>query len=166
MNGILSKGALLAPPAIAGFSSFAPPWPDSEVATGFFISVFELVAVLYLFSMEDRIKAKYSLYLLWTGRLLFAVFLVYVVLFATLTAPMERASHRDVIGFLFQDASFRHYQTDVLLKMFGYDPEKIWLPWTVVVSRILVLLSWIAVFVVLSCYFGIFYLKYEHDDGA
>ena len=166
VNGILAKGALIAPPAAAGFSAISPPWPSNgPVIIGFFISMLHLVAAYYLFSVGGSISSKFDRLIKFSVCGIVISLFLYLVLFNFFAFVVGSTGTYDVSGFLFQSENFKNYDIIWVLKSNGWDPLLVWVPWTVYLTRITLLFSWIFVFVFTSSFFSLFYIKSQSQDN-
>lgn len=162
LYALFGKGAMLAPPIGSLILYLGPPWP-AHMAVVTVTLIAEILVTLHVFAraqdmdqMQHLNRAAFRA--LWaTG----AFFVLFVALFAFFVRDMPDASSRDTTGLRYTDAARRvihipDFTETQALNGAGNDPTVIWLPWTVYMMRIALLISWLCAFCSLSAYFAWF----------
>jgi len=159
----LVKACLLLPVLLV-LLGLAPPW---EVGVGWtrtlpliFLSlVVEAIAFVSVFIFVDR----------WTNisrvtkgsiALCLAATTIYLIAFFSLTEPRPETSYRIFSGLKYSEEfvqilEFRNNDSETAKLDFEYDPLRIYVPWTVSVSRLIVILSWLAFLGFFAFYLGV-----------
>jgi hypothetical protein len=168
VGGLVGKGCILAPPAISLLTSFGPPWvsqsgtsTSSSVGLSFVTSLVE-VGVLILVFQEGRSLSIPRLKR-WTryAAVLVALTLVaYLIIQVVFVRDMPDSQHRDLTGFYYtpeaRSTITSQYTEQRALRGAGYDPTRIWVPWTVYVMRTTTVVTWLILFSSVAALFGTF----------
>ena len=161
VGALIGKGALAAP-IVSLIYNVGPPWP-SRIAIPILTSMMEVLILIYVFQFwkplsKTRKQRRMKL------SLIAAVlsFLLYFWLFGSFIFNAPDARHRDVRGLIYTEAAESvidtTYPEQDALKGAGFDPTRIWKPWTVYLMRFLVLVSWLVFFASISVYLATFVL--------
>jgi hypothetical protein len=146
----LAKGVILAP-FLALVYSLGPPYPDIK-AVCITTSLFQLLSLMYVFSFWTGTSKRKLQRSFKVGLLLFALgFISYILFFQFFTIPTNSKTTLVVKGFVVRqeikeiiEPTFTLYDA---FKGYGYDPIRIWEPWSVYVMRTGLLMSWLLVFI-------------------
>lgn len=138
-----SQASGLLGPIIALLAALGPPWPSASAATAL-TSVLQLIILIcaYVFwKTGNKRRMKLSVYAI------LASLLLYIGLYAMRVFNAPDTSHRDVKGICYTDQARKlissSYSEEQALKEAGYEPTKIWRPWTVQFMRLSVLVCWL-----------------------
>jgi hypothetical protein len=161
----VGQASALMAPIIALLAALGPPWPSASAATAL-TSVLQLIILFYAYvfwKTGNARRMKFSVYAI------MASFLLYLGLYVRVFNAPD-TSHRDVKGICYTDEARQlissSYSEEQALKEAGYEPTKIWRPWTVQFLRLSVLVCWLTFcgsLVVFTVSFG--QLTHEHGGG-
>src|SRR5437764_4808903 len=149
VSAILGKAALLAP-FLTLVVNIGPPWPEKARVP--ITALFQLFALMYAFEFwHPRGKARLKKTLRWSFAIFGVAFVLYIALFTSFTYPAPSYEHREAKGLIKQPAVAEiltpTYTIDDAVAGSGYDPFLVWEPWTVYLMRIVLLSSWLILFV-------------------
>jgi hypothetical protein len=154
----LGTGAAV--PFVAYLTSISPPWPPGIM---FLTALTELVCLIVVFQfLRERGRKIVNRALGGFVACLFVVSSVYLVLFSIFTFAAPKTGERLVKGFLCNPPIRKAYFDDCPLLNIGYlrdaqyTPELLWQEWSIEVMRVVLSITWLFAFVLLSASIGIF----------
>jgi hypothetical protein len=159
----LIKACLLLPVLLI-FLGFAPPWATgtgraSEIPLLLISLIVEAIAFTSVFIFVGRWTNTDRLYRTAIGCCV-ASFMLYVVVFFSLTEPQPETRYRVFSGFMYSEEFKKvlpFYNGDyVRTKLaFGYESLRIYVPWTVTLAQLIVIICWFSFIGLFSFYLGI-----------
>jgi hypothetical protein len=163
LTSLAVNGAMIAPLGNIVLK-VGPPWPMAAPGISIFTSLAELITLMCVFQFSSSISKKHL-----TKRFVAAIlvlcfsFLVYTVLFASLTFSIPGTSERGVKGWLVR-ADVRpliteSFTADDALVGSQYDATQIWENWSITAAGAALLTSWLTLFCALSATLGMFVLS-------
>ena len=129
--------------------SIGPPWPDQETAVSSWVAMVNIVVLVLVYN------TKRSQNELWIKRLsvVFTTSLVvYVILMSSFCYKVTDSSVLVAGGFLPSEKTKQVMKENPeetykhLLAQARFDPEEVWIPWTVRVVRDVILFVWLVLF--------------------
>ena len=162
-------GVGVAIPFVANFAAISPPWPDGvELMT----AVVEILALVLVFHFLYRASRRRATLVLTTSAVMLIFFaVIYIFMSSLFTYEAGQSNEREIRGFIclphIEDAYPDQcpFVPKSTLEGVGYDPEKIWTPLSIFLSRAIVTITWMASFVFLSFTFGSF-VVYQSGQKA
>lgn len=164
--GTAAKVGFLIPvlPLVLGLE---PPWDGAnklqeKLSVGTLTLVTQIMAVTSVYVLLNRRSpAELRRYFKWSLVVSIVAFVAYTISFLLLTELQPGTSTRLIAGFMttheFKQVLEVNNRDISQTKLdFGFDPMRIYQPWTVWASLIAVLLSWLAFFGAFSFYLGSF----------
>ncbi len=160
-----------APVLLQHLTRVGPSWPDYSATVSLFTSIVAWLVLFYSWVTYRKMGERKKRTLL--GRSAFTVLvllLVYILLMATVVYPMPDYQHALVGGFLVQPSVAQIIKQnpgmDVrqALEGAGGNPFLVWVPWTVIISRLVLLFSWLGFFAALSQLIAIFLFLHEEPQ--
>ena len=153
VSSLIAKGIIIAP-FIGLITYLGPPWP-SLTGSSLLSTVVQIFSLMYAFEFwsdrsKTRLKRLFRLCLIVAAVSL----LSYMLLFSLRTYPAPTDSQRQVKGIYYQErvklVISDKYTESMALEGAGWDPLKVWEPWTVELMRMLVLSVWLILFVAIT----------------
>jgi hypothetical protein len=159
--GWAGKGALLAP-LVSLVTDIGPPYP-SRVSVPVLTCLILVLLLIYIFNFWQRLSKRKLEYRLKVSLILIVPLIIsYFLLFNFFVVDAPDESNRVVKGFVLtkqaQSVVGPDYPATRALQGARYDPTRIWEPWTVYLTRLVLLISWTLSFAVISSYLASFVL--------
>jgi hypothetical protein len=148
------------------------PWPDRWVVA-FITTLVELIGYVFCFQVVMQWK-KERLEVWLTRSLVLCLILVcgYMALFSLYIVPAPNHWHRVVIGYKMTDQAQQHQANNpgisntTLLEHFENNVEEVWTLGSLTVTRLVVLSTWIGLFLLVTLSFTIFLILQRTSPGA
>ncbi len=163
-----AAGAALVP-FMANFAELAPPWPPAIV---FVTAMFELVALIWAYhSISGVSKAKVTVLLRRCMILLFVATASYLFLLSLLTIKIPGSDIVVVKGFVCTEIAASQFSNCPWLiaedmKQAEWDAALLWTTLSISISRVVIVLLWIATFFSLSLFLGAFLVRARRDGAS
>jgi Na+/melibiose symporter-like transporter len=151
----VGKGALATSPIGVVLLNFGPPWPNLLIV-GIITIMVELVAAICFYQfLREKPEGSLRRWLVFCCASVVAFLTVYTCLFAIFVHPAPDHLHRVVGGWEYAESakSFLLIKRETvqddneLLKDMGFHADHVWSNKSLVIMRLVVLLSWVSLFV-------------------
>jgi hypothetical protein len=150
------------------FIGFGPPWPNFAACA---VCTWLMMVVVWFASdkaiQQNALARRAPQWLIVTAGMLLIIF---ILLFPFLTIPAPEwpnlesrglSLQREVKKLLQEDASL---SLEELLEGAKFDPHKIWVPWTVDLVRVVLLLVWLALMASLAALVNSFWWSFQESN--
>lgn len=153
----LGAGAMV--PFVAYVANISPPWPPGIMLI---TALIELVTIIMVFQLTRPLgRAVINRVLIYNCVFLFMASLVYLILFSWLTFVTPKTGQRWVAGFyclnetrlVYGECLFLPYNA---LPDAQYEAAKLWTGWSIAISKISLVATWLLSFVFLSALISTF----------
>jgi hypothetical protein len=167
--GWAGKGALLAP-LVSLVTDIGPPYP-SRLSVPVLTCLLLVLWLIYIFTFwQSLAKRKLEHRLKVSLILIVPCIISYFLLFNFFVVGAPDESNRVVTGFWLTDQAKSVVGSDYsalkALQGAQYDPTRIWRPWTVYLTRLILLIAWTLSFAAISSYLASFVLLQQKQGKS
>lgn len=168
LSSLFGKGIFLVPIITGLIFNLGPPWPAKTGVT-FLTTLAEILISMYVFQRAFKAKKDYlSKWLNITIALTVFSLLAYLLTFSFFVRDMPDSDNKDVRGIYYTPQARavinEQYTEEKALRGAGYEPTVIWVPWTVYLMRVVVIIFWLVFFCSLSSYIALFVLWQRNSN--
>jgi hypothetical protein len=157
---VIALGTGVTVPFVAYLSGITPPWPPGVI---FITGLLELLALIVVFQFLRNSSRRVTNRVIGIAApMLICVSVLYLLLFAFFTYPIQAAQIRGVKGFVCQKELVRSFADACpffnldRLKDVGYSADVLWQSWSVDLMRFFLVITWLSAFLLLSTVVGSF----------
>jgi hypothetical protein len=157
---VWAAGGSVAVPFAAALASLSPPWPPAIVLV---TAVAELVALIYVYQFLKGAKRRLINRIIGAAGLALVVFgAVYLTAVSLYTYEVPTTRQRFVKGYVCTEEAAAVFKTKCPdlgmdeLKTAEYDADRLWTSRSITITRLTIVVLWLATFVALSLLVGSF----------
>lgn len=141
-------------PFLASLIDISPPWPKAIPVLTSIITILALIVAYQFFKSAG--KRAVNRVIGWSAILLFACSILYLALLSEMTFQIPGTSVVGVKGFVCTEIATTSFPgrcpwlAERELRQSAWAPEDLWVTWSITMTRLAIVISWLAAFLLLS----------------
>lgn len=157
-------------PLFASFVELTPPWPSSISILTSIVNLLAVVICYQIFRAGSR--RLISRVILLSAILLFLFSLVYLGLISEFTVKVPGGGVNEIKGFVCTEMAATMHEKlcpwlgEAELKDAEWTPTLLWTSWSVTIMRLLIVVSWLSSFMLLSICLATFIIYQRQRPGS